>query len=302
MVIDLQTLAAIAAAEAPYHAMPVAPLRLGVRTLDTDSRPAIAAVVNLSPDSTYRTSIAPDTDSAVRRARIAIAEGADFVDLGAESTSQHAGRADVEQQLSMLGPVIERLTAEGIASSVESYFPEVIERLVGAGARLINLTGSRDDDEVFRIAARSGATLILCYAPGSDVRQPASLPGGSRGMDAVVANLRPRVGRALDLGVRSLVVDPGIGFSYANLRDPMARIESQSQYLLLGGRLRQLGFPVLQSLPNAFTIFQEHYRAAEGYFAVLALLGRAGVLRVHEVGQVRAVSSALRVRVGGDAP
>jgi dihydropteroate synthase len=98
--------------------------------------------------------------------------------------------------------------------------------------------------------------------------------------------------------VTSIAVDPGIGFSYANLRDPSDRIAAQSRYLLYGGQLRQLGFPVLQSLPHAFAIFQEHYRSAEGYFAVLALLGGAGVLRVHEVGQVRAVAAALRIETG----
>lgn len=298
--IDLQTLAAIAADQRHHESMPVAPVRLGERLFDTDQRALIQAVVNLSPDSSYRTSIAPDTDSAIRKSLVAVAEGADFVDLGAESSNERAGRVDAQTQIRTLEPVVARLHGAGVVTSVESYYPQVIERLVACGAGVINLTGTADDAAVFNIAAQSGASLILCYVPGANVRQDAALPPGAAGVAAVVEHLRPRLHAALDAGVTSVMVDPGIGFSYANLRDPARRLAAQSRYLLLGATLRQLGFPVLQSLPNAFSVFQEHYRTAEGYFAVLALLGGAGVLRVHEVGQVRAVREALSVDLSAE--
>lgn len=293
--IDLLTLAGIAAGQQRFHEQPVASFRLGETVFDTDERALIQAVVNLSPDSSYRTSIAPDTASAIRKSLVAVAEGADFVDLGAESTNERAGRVSAEDQFRVLEPVVRELHAAGVVTSVESYYPQVVERLVEAGAGVINLTGTADDDAMFGIAADSGASLILCYVPGRDVRQESALPPGPAGLAEVVAHLRPRLERALELGVASIAVDPGIGFSYGNLRDPAMRLAAQSQYLLLGGTLRQLGYPVLQSLPNAFAVFQEHYRAAEGYFAMLALLGRAGLLRVHEVGHVRAVRSAMAV-------
>lgn len=292
-VIDLATLARIAVEYEAQFKAPVAPLLVGGRALDTDAKPAIQAVVNLSPDSTYRTSIAPDAASAVRKARIAFAEGADFIDLGAESSNERAARVGPEQQVEQLRPVVEQLAAEGIPVSVESYYPAVVGALLEAGAAIVNLTGSADDDEVFRMAADAGATVLLCYVPQRNVREDASLPVGETGLRQVVESLRPRLDRALSAGVPSIAVDPGLGFSYANLRDARARIAVQSRYLLLSAALRELGHPVLQSLPNAFAVFQEHFRAAEGYFAVLALLGGAGVLRVHEVGHVRAVAEAM---------
>lgn len=295
--IDLPLLASIEALNRQALQRPVAPLRIGDRELDTDRRAAIQAVVNLSPDSTYRTSIAPDTESALRRSRIAAAAGADFVDLGAESTSQGAGVVDAQRQLDALAPVVRELHGEGIATSVESYHPVVLERLVALGAEVINLTGSADDDAVFAIAAESGAALILCFVPEPTVRHGAELPQGAGAVQHVVDHLRPRLERALAAGVTSIAVDPGIGFSYANLSSPAARVAAQSRYLLLGGALRQLGYPVLQSLPHAFPVFQEHYRSGEAFYAVLALLGGAGVLRVHEVGEVRAVREALAIDV-----
>lgn len=293
----MPALAAIAAGQHQFLAAPVAPFRLGGEVFDTDERVLIQAVVNLSQDSTYRTSIAPDAASAVRKALIAVAEGADVVDLGAESTNERAGRVSADDQLRTLEPVVRELRTAGVVTSVESYYPQVVEQLVAAGAGVINLTGAADDDAMFTIAAEAGAALILCFVPGSDVRQQWALPPGPAGLAEVVAHLRPRLERALELGVTSVAVDPGIGFSYSNLSDPRRRLAAQSQYLLFGGMLRQLGYPVLQSLPNAFSVFQEHYRAAEGYFAFLAMLGRAGLLRVHEVGHVRAVREAMAVEI-----
>lgn len=298
--IDLDSLAELAAAQRPFHRAEVAPLRLGGALRDTEQRAVIMAAVNLSGDSTYRTSIAPDTESAVRKSMIAVADGAEVVDLGAESSNERAGRVPAAEQARVLLPVVQRLHAAGVVISVESYFPSVIEGMLDAGASVVNLTGSADDDAVFTMTAQAQATLLLCYVPGQTVRDAAALPAGRQGIQQVVDTLRPRLDRALERGVTSVAVDPGIGFSYANLSDPMARIAVQSRYLLLSGTLRQLGYPVLQSLPNAFALFQEHYRTAEGYFAVLALLGGAGMLRVHEVGQVRAVREALSVDLGGE--
>ena len=64
--------------------------------------------------------------------------------------------------------------------------------------------------------------------------------------------------------------------------------------LLNGFRLRDLGVPICQALPHAFDLFEEQFRTAEGFFAVLAMLGGTGVLRTHEVAQVRAVVASMR--------
>lgn len=291
--IDLAELAAYAHPDLDRRRHHVEPLRVGARLIDTDQAPALQAVVNLSTDSTYRTSIAPDHESALRKATIAMAEGADFVDIGAESTAPTGRRVGAAEQIQILLPVVKMFAAAGIPMSVESYEVEVIKACVAAGAQIVNLTGSQYDDEVFAVAADAGATVLLCYAPQANVKEDSQLPSIDVGLGMVLDNLGPRVDRARELGVTSLAVDPGIGFSFTNLATPVQRIRVQSHYLLHSAALRKLGVPVLQSLPNAFPIFQEHYRQGESYFAVLALLGGAGVLRVHETGPVRAVAATM---------
>lgn len=90
-----------------------------------------------------------------------------------------------------------------------------------------------------------------------------------------------------------LIIDPGLGFHYANLTTPGVRAQQQATMLASTFRLRVLGVPVCQALPHAFDLFEEELRTAEAFFAVLALLGRAGVLRAHEVARVAAVVRAM---------
>ena len=90
-----------------------------------------------------------------------------------------------------------------------------------------------------------------------------------------------------------VVIDPGMGFYYGNLTDPIVRARHQAQVMLGAFRLRSLGVPLCNALPHAFDLFEEQFRTAEGFYAVLALLGGTGVLRTHEVPQVRAVVAAM---------
>ena len=94
---------------------------------------------------------------------------------------------------------------------------------------------------------------------------------------------------ATKAGVSRIWIDPGLGFYYRNLQDSGARIRHQMEVFLNSFRLRQLGWPVCQALPHAFECFEEEVRVAEPFFAVLALLGQASLLRTHEVAKVRGV-------------
>ena len=102
----------------------------------------------------------------------------------------------------------------------------------------------------------------------------------------------PRLERARALGVPSVALDPGLGFGF-RLDRPHTRARLQAAMLLASFRLRPLGAPICHALPHALGLFGEHYRTAEGFFAVLAHLGRTGIYRTHEVGQVAAVLRSL---------
>ena len=112
--LTLSALAALAADHADELDQPVAPLRIGPKEYDTDTSPVIMGTVNLSRDSTYRESIAIDRDSAIRKARVMAAQGAHFIDIGAESSTAKAARVTGDDQIAALVPVIEQLTADDI--------------------------------------------------------------------------------------------------------------------------------------------------------------------------------------------
>ncbi len=84
-----------------------------------------------------------------------------------------------------------------------------------------------------------------------------------------------------------------MGFYYGNLVDPAVRIQHQARVLLNTFRLRGLGLPICHAVPHAFTLFEEQFRTAEGFFTVLAQLGGTGMIRTHEVARVSAVLTAM---------
>ena len=269
----------------------VAPVRIGDRQWSDE--PVLMATVNLSRDSTYRESIATGIDSAVRKARVAVASGAHFVDIGAESTTARAARVGADDQLGRLLPVIEQCTDEGIAVSVETYDPAVARAGLAAGAQVLNLTGAEHQDEMFDLVAEFGATVILCYVKGGNVREITDVRLDADPIPGLLAHFEERVATARGCGVERIIIDPGMGFFYGNLVDPLTRVRHQTEVILNTFRLRVLGLPICHALPHAFDLFEEHFRSAEGFFAVMAMLGGASVMRTHEVPLVHAVSHAM---------
>lgn len=268
---------------------------LGSRRFDFNARPAIMGVVNLSADSWYRESVCLTTETAVRRGRTLAAQGADIVDLGAESTLAHAARVDEAGQQSKLLPVLKELRAADVLVSVETYAPAVTRACLEAGANILNLTGTDRSNELFRMVADHDAAVIICYVQGRNVREVGDFDfsADSTGM------MRDYFARQIEIarrnGVEKILIDPGLGFYYRNLQDSAVRVRHQMNVFLNTFRLRTLGFPVCHALPHAFEYFGEEVRCAEPFFCVLAALGKTDLFRTHEVPRIKAVLDTLRV-------
>jgi dihydropteroate synthase len=123
-------------------------------------------VVNLSGDSWYRESVCLSADAAIQRARVLQAQGADLVDIGAESTLAHAARVVGEAQRSVLLPIIRELRGSGVPVSVETYELEVARACLEAGAEVVNLTdaGHGGDLPARGSAQRGGDHLLRARA------------------------------------------------------------------------------------------------------------------------------------------
>jgi dihydropteroate synthase len=298
-VISLSALADLVDRHGADLLQPCSPLRIGDRSFDVDDVPVVMGTVNLSRDSTYRESVAVSTESAIRKARVMAAQGADIVDVGAESSTARAARVGAPEQVAALVPVIEAVSADGIAVSVETYEPSVVRACLEAGAVVLNMTGIEHEASMLDLAAAHEATVVLCYAGGSNVREITDVPLDEDPLPVLLDHFGARIERARAHGVDRVVIDPGMGFYYGNLTDPMKRANHQARVLLQGFRLRGLGVPICNALPHAFDLFEDEFRTAEGFYAVLARLGGTSVFRTHEVARVRAVLGAMDVLDAG---
>jgi dihydropteroate synthase len=273
---------------------PVPPVTVADGVVVGDGSVTVMSAINLSRDSTYRESVAVSTEAAVRMARVHAGQGAAIIDVGAEASGGAADRVPPGRQLDRLLPVVEALAAE-LAVSVETYQPEVVEAVLRAGARMINLTGREHEDEMLRLVAEHDAALLMCFGEGANVREESELPVDGDPMPSLVEHFEPRLARARELGVERIVVDPAVGFQYGNLDEPLERVRHQTRILSQSFRLRSLGVPVGVSLPHSFDLFEGEFRKAEGFYAVLAALGGTQLVRIHEVPHVVRVLRAMEL-------
>ncbi|GAA1916319.1 dihydropteroate synthase [Nocardioides hwasunensis] len=293
--ITLAELAALQAAHGDAWATPVAPVVVdgphGPVAIG-DGPVTLMGCVNLSRDSSYRESVATSPADAVRMGRIQAAQGAQIIDLGAESSNQGTARVSPEDQISALVPAVKGLAEEAIVS-VETYQPAVVRACLDAGARALNMTGRQHEDDMLALAAEYDAAVVMCFGETANVREVADVPPDADPMPVLLDHFAPRLAHARSLGVTKVIVDPGMGFVYGNLMDPMVRSRHQTRVLTQTFRLRPLGVPVCNVLPNSYDIFGDELRKAEGFYATFAVLGGTHLLRVHEVPHLRVVLKAL---------
>jgi len=293
--LKLEHLAALAEAHRAALAAPVADFSLRGRTLAFASRPAIMGVVNLSADSWYRESVCLSAAAAIARGHVLTAQGADIIDVGAESTLAQAARVDEGLQQSRLLPVVRELAGAGVLVSVETYAPAVAQAALAAGAAVVNLTGAEATEEIYRMVAAHDAAVIICYVAGRNVREVGDFDLQADPMPRLRDYFAREIDRARRCGVERIILDPGLGFYYRNLQDSAVRVRHQMNVFLNTFRLRELGCPVCHALPHAFEFFEEEVRCAEPFFAVLAALGKTSLFRTHEVPRIKAVLATLDV-------
>jgi dihydropteroate synthase len=268
---------------------------IGGRKFNFNSQPAIMGVVNLSADSWYRESVCLSAETAIARGKILHAQGADIIDIGAESTLAHAARADDAVQKSKLIPVVKKLRAEKILVSVETYSPKVTRAALEAGANVLNLTGTTVSKEIFKMVAAHDAAVIICHVAGKNVREVGDFDLSADPVPMLAEFFSPQIEIAQRSGVEKIFLDPGLGFYYRNLQDSAVRVRHQMNVFLNTFRLRELSFPICHALPHAFEFFGEEVRCAEPFFAVLAALGKTDLFRTHEVPRIKAVLDTMKV-------
>ncbi|WP_340377035.1 dihydropteroate synthase [Streptomyces sp. SS7] len=261
-------------------------------------RCAVMGVVNVTPDSFSDGGRWFDTTAAVKHGLQLVAEGADLVDVGGESTRPGATRVDEAEELRRVIPVVRGLAAEGAVVSVDTMRASVAARALAAGAVLVNdVSGGLADPGMIPAVAEAGAPFVVMHWRGF-------LEGGNvKGsyddvVTEVVDELHARVEAVLAGGVSPdrVVVDPGLGFSKEADHDltllaHLDRLHTLGHPLLVAASRKRFLGRVLAGPESAPPPARERDAATAAVSAIAAHTG-AWAVRVH---QVRATADAVRV-------
>jgi dihydropteroate synthase len=248
----------------------------------TFKRPLVMGILNITPDSFSDGSLHFQTDRAIAHARRLIDEGADIIDIGAESTRPGAQPVDVEQELQRLLPVIEALRPHNVPISVDTFKPLVMQRALQAGADMINdIYGFRQPGAIEAVAD-SNCGLCVMHMQG----EPRTMQSAPR-YDDVVADIRAflveRVEALQTAGVNTsrVVIDPGFGFG-----------KTAAQNYALLRRIAELQFdnyPLVVALSRKSMIGHVTGREAQDRLggsvagALAGIARGAKIVRVHDV-------------------
>jgi dihydropteroate synthase len=272
------------------------------------ARPVVVGIVNVTPDSFSDGGSFFSADDAVSYAKRLVAEGADVLDIGGESTRpQAATPVDSEEERRRILPVVRAVSAScpGIPISVDTVKSSVAAAAIEAGASVINdVSGLRIDPAIARLCAETAAGLIVMHSRGG-VGDMSTYRYADYGPDVagdVVGELRRQVEVALAAGVDrdAIVVDPGIGFS---------KRSAQSLAVLSAlPRVVALGYPVMVGVSRkrfigAITGVNEPASRTYGSIgaAVAALARGARLFRVHDVRAAREALDAAWAILSVDA-
>lgn len=268
------------------------------RELDLTLRTAVMGIINVTPDSFSDGALYLDPAAAITRCRVLAAEGADLLDLGAESTRPGAPAVPVDEQLRRLEPVLRALAAEPAGSalvSVDTRVAAVAARALELGAHIVNDVSALADADMAHTVAAAGAGLVLMHMRGTPETMQQDLTYDDV-VTEVATVLRARMQLAVAAGVApdSIVLDPGIGF---------AKSADQSLELLARtSELAAIGRPLLVGASRKSFLSRLHGGSgtdpnqrleASLAAAALAVFEGASIVRVHDVAAtVRAVRVA----------
>ncbi|MGR0220948.1 dihydropteroate synthase [Agromyces sp. ZXT2-6] len=256
--------------------------RIGPREFDFSRQVAVMAIVNRTPDSFYDRGATFALDRAVEAAQVAIAEGADWIDIGGARFAP-GPPIPVDEEAGRVVPIVEALAGSGAVISVDTFQPEVARRAIDAGAHVINDTTGIHHPEMADVVAAGQATIVITHSLAAP-RTPHPNPTYADVVAEVAAFLRARIDLARAHGVpeERIVIDPGHDLNKNTLHS-----------LELTRRLDEIaaiGPPLLVALSNKDFVGESlghrdrRDRLAGSLAAAVYCIGRgARIVRVHNV-------------------
>ncbi|MDJ0350686.1 dihydropteroate synthase [Cryobacterium sp. PH29-G1] len=268
-----------------------APRRLiGGRTFDFDREVAVMAIINRTPDSFYDQGATFALDASVVAAQQAIADGADWIDIGGAKFAPGPA-VPIEQEIDRVVPVVEALRGANVVISVDTFHPAVAAASIAAGAHVINDTTGVHDPAMADVVADSDATLVITHSLAAP-RMPYPTPQYNDVVAEVSEFLLARVDRAVSHGVprERIIIDPG--------HDLNKTTRHSLELTRRLGEITGLGLPTLVAVSNkdfvGESLGRERGERVEGSLAaaVFCILQGARIVRMHNV---RAAVDAVRM-------
>jgi len=273
---------------------PPAEICCGSHVLDFSRGPLVMGILNVTPDSFSDGGLHLAPDDAVRRGMEMARQGADIVDIGAESTRPGSRPVPAEEQLARLGPVVEALVTEGLAAviSVDTSSARVAREMLASGAGMVNDITALSDQDMAGTVAAGGAALVLMHMKGTPGDMQRS-PHYNDVLEEVYSFLDRRLSLAETAGLArsSVLVDPGIGFG-KRLEDNVLLVRRLDEFKWLGCRV-VLGHSRKSFLGELTGIEIPADRDASTHAVTAISAGTADVVRVHDVeGTVQVLRTA----------
>jgi dihydropteroate synthase len=267
-------------------------------------------VLNVTPDSFSDGGEFLEADAAIAHARVLVAEGADILDVGGESTRPGAEPVGEAQELARVLPVLEGIAQAGLEAqvSIDTAKASVARAAIAAGARMVNdVSALRGDPAMAEVVAESGAQCCLMHMLGEPrTMQRVGGPQYNDVVDDVRAFLEERLNFAVDAGIAEerIVLDPGIGFgkTVAHNLELLRRLDellALGRPLLVGtSRKSFLGRIMADEVGASEPIGPDERLAGTIATNVLAYERGASIFRVHDVGPVHGALAVTAATLG----
>lgn len=256
-------------------------------------------VLNITPDSFSDGGRYPSLNAAIARGRQLIAEGADIIDVGGESTRPGADPVPADDELARVLPVVGALAADGIAVSIDTAKPEVAEAAVAEGAIVVNDVTGLTNPAMLQSVAGSGAGVVIMHMQG----KPRTMQDDPQYTDVVLEVRdflvdRAQAAEAAGVAADRIAIDPGIGFgktfdhNLALLRNLQVLVETGYPVLLGASRKAFLGRILGGTVPAA------ERDPATGATVALAIEQGVAVVRVHNVAMTAQIARTVEAILG----
>lgn len=212
--------------------------RLGDKELNF-AEAFVMGILNVTPDSFSDGGLYINSDDAVEHALEMISDGADFIDIGGESTRPGSEIVDEDEELERVIPVIKRILSSQPETiiSIDTTKSKVAEEAIKNGAKIVNdISGATFDDEMLNVVKKYEASVILMHIKGTPKNMQQN-PYYENVVEEIYDFLFERALEAVDLGIKNIFVDPGIGFG--------KRIQDNFEILRRLEDLKSLGYPIV---------------------------------------------------------